>query len=69
MSVQVTPVSNEDAFVQARVGMAVPLTERSGGPVLRAQYARLKYNFGNDAFGRGQSVTEDTVRASLQFEF
>ena len=69
MSVQVTPVSNEDAFVQARVGMAVPLTERSGGPVLRAQYARLKYNFGNDAFGQGQSVTEDTVRASLQFEF
>jgi len=69
MSLQVTPVSNEDAFIQAQIGLAAPISERANSPVFRAQYARMRYNFGNDAFGRNQSASEDTFRASMQFEF
>ncbi len=69
MSVQATPVSNEDAYIQAQVGLAVPIADQANSPVLQAQYARVRYNFGNDAFGQEQRTTEDTFRASLQFEF
>lgn len=69
VSFQVTPVSNESAYVMGRLGVSVPLGTDSGSPVFRAQYARLKYDFGNDPFGQGQSVTEDTLSAAVQFEF
>src|SRR6056297_574881 len=69
MSVQVTPLSDEDAYVLGRVGLNLPLTRENGGPVLRAQYARLNYELGSDAFGQKQDTTEDTMSMVLQLEF
>jgi hypothetical protein len=69
ISIQITPYSELDAYVVAGVGLKIPLTSISGSPVFQGQFAKVKYNLGDDAFGQGQSVTENTFQASFQYHF
>jgi hypothetical protein len=69
LTFEVTPASSEDAFVQARVGASIPVTNGPNPVLLRAQYARIRYDFGRNVFGQRSRTHESTFLASLQATF
>jgi hypothetical protein len=69
LTLEGTPYATENSYIQFRTGLSVPISAQAGSPVLRAQYARIKYDFGSDAFGQSQRATENTFLATIQVNF
>ncbi|ROU03901.1 hypothetical protein [Histidinibacterium lentulum] len=68
-SLDVTPASTENSFIEARAGLQVALGEDAGGPALSLHWARAAYDYGEDAVGNALRVTEDSLSAALEISF
>lgn len=66
---QITPYSASNASILAEVSFSTPLSNDKGAPILQGKFFHTKYDFEDDAFGRSQSVSENTFRVALEIEF
>lgn len=69
LNAQITPISDEDAYIRARVGFEV---RGSGGQqpgVFQVQWADIKYDYGRDSVGRKLETDEQVFLASYQMSF
>lgn len=69
LTMEVTPASTEDAYISARAGLAWKLRDAADAPTLRVQWAKIDYDYGNDAIGQPLETSEQTLLASLQMRF
>lgn len=69
LSLEATPRSTEDAYVQLRLGFSIPIAPQANAPVFRIQYARVRYDFSRDTFGQRERSSEDTLLAGMQVTF
>lgn len=68
-SSQITPFSNEDAYIAARAGFSWRQASRPNSPVLGVQWASIKYDYGEDQFGNSLRDREDTLLVSYKMQF
>lgn len=64
-----TPVSTEESVLRARAGMSFDLGDEPNAPELKMQWAKVDYDYGQDASGRSLETSENTFLAALQVRF
>lgn len=69
LTAEVTPRSTEESYIQARLGLSVGLDDEPDAPTLRMQWARTRYDYGEDAAGRSLGTSEDVFLAAIQMRF
>lgn len=68
LTAQLTPVSNEDAYIRARAGLSLkPGRERAG--TIQVQWADIQYDYGRDSVGKKLETSEQIFLASYQKTF
>ncbi len=66
---QITPFSNEDAYIRAQAGFSWRIAEAKDAGVLQLQWADIKYDYGSDSTGVALETSDKSLLASFQVKF
>ena len=69
LSFEVTPISNEDAYIAARFGLSRKTSDEPDASQLRVDWAQIKYEYASASGGAPLDATEQTLLVSFQMRF
>lgn len=69
LTMQYTPHSTENSYIEARAGLSWALDDTVTAPVLSVQWARTRYDYGPNEIGERLMTSDDTLLAALQIRF